>query len=962
MDFVCLTVKSERKYLMSQVQIRLFGNPKIEIDGREVSLPYKKAEALLYYLCIRKSITRDEAVSLLWGDEEENAGKKKLRDAIYQLRKLLGREAIVTTGNTGLALNPKLDMETDYREENPGQGADFLDHFYVKNCYEFEEWAQSIRDSFRAEMSDQVKKNLEQAVDAGDFAAIAEYGGRLLRQDPYDEEQYRKLMNIYAENGNYVMAIRLYNDMKKLFRQELDMEPSRETSELFRRIFNLKEQLPSGGRSADPVFFGRKKELFEVSGLLDQSPEERTNCIVLEGEEGVGKTAFLGCCERLAAGRKMITLTAVCYRQSADFFLSPWNDIVREIFQKTEDGLWRDLLSVQEQKRLEALLSGTEEVEASGRERYQRIESAIVRIFQKLGAEHRVFLSFDEMQWMDEISFQLLTKLVCTVPADRLKVVATYDRKSDGTMMQQIETLVRQDRIRFLTLEPFSEAEMDEILHRALPELDQEPDKRHRIYEITEGNAFFLSEMIQSIRDHGFTLEKTPRIRSVLDAKMAGVSRTQREVLECLSIFPGKISIDVLELLLKGMDRLSLLRVLEELQDLGLIQETLVGWEVYYQYVHSMYRDHIAERMSSGKKLLYHRMLAEYYEKQGGGIAVMPLIAYHYLQCHDEVKGYGYQIQYLQEFYTIINENFPIIHSEVADLGDEFGIMAEAEKMLGLAENVIRMKETTPEVARMKMNMFYILGRHDIAAGEYDTGLDALEQSMELAEGLRDQKMILACLKQKVFYGIQTGDVGKVEQYVNQGLNRVTEEQKDEYATFLRLKGWYRVHSGDYDGARETLHRAVEQFRSLQQGEKDRRYAASIAACYDYEGDIYRNQGQYDEALHYYMEAIRLGQDPVTTNGMAQIHSNVGQVRYLQKRYGESYIYLDRARETLERSGYRWGLERTEIYLAMLCLDTGKPEEARMHFAHGKLLSEKIRNPQTEELVRKVERRLADHI
>ena len=62
------------------------------------------------------------------------------------------------------------------------------------------------------------------------------------------------------------------------------------------------------------------------------------NCLVVVGEEGVGKTAFLENSLRLAASRQMVTLKSSCYRQGTDFFLNPWSDILQELRQIQENG------------------------------------------------------------------------------------------------------------------------------------------------------------------------------------------------------------------------------------------------------------------------------------------------------------------------------------------------------------------------------------------------------------------------------------------------------------------------------------------------------------------------------------------------------------------------------------------------------------------------------------------------
>ena len=946
---------------MRNVRITLCGNPQVLADGREVSFPYKKAEGLLYYLCVRKSVTREEVINLLWSEEDETSGKKKLRDAIYQIRQVLGKEFLVTTGHKGISLNPEYNLTVDVdnlQKEGQEPPETFLSHFYIKNCYEFEEWADSIRQELAASLTDQAQKLLKEAADEHDIAKMQEYNALLIKNDPYNESLYYDAMNMYAEQGNYTMAIRLYHDLKKLLKRDMEMEPSRRVNDLFHRIFNMKEHMPAEGRAEENYFFGRNKELFEVSGLLDRSGSDRMNCIVVEGDEGTGKSAFLHCAMRLASGKQIVPVYAVCYRQGSEFFLTPWSDILQELFQKSEEGLLADVTE-DVQKVTDLLAAGGEGgAGESGKLRYQLIEREVLQLFRNLMKENRILLVFDDVQWMDPLSFRLLVKLVQAADPESFMLLSSCENTS-GTVMQQLEPLVRDDRLKFLELHSFTAQETDEFLHRMLPDLDSEPEKRRELYEMSDGNAFFLNEMVKIIREKGFTLERTPKMKFVIQSRLSGITEEQREVLGCMSVFPGKIGVAELELLMPGIDRLKLLRVLEQLQQGGLIQEVLLGWNVYYKFVHRIYQEYIYEHQSAGKCHQYHQMLGEYYEKTGkDSYALFPVIAYHFLKCHQEVRAYQYQIRYLQEFYTIINENFPVLRSEITDFGDDLGILAEAEKMLGLAENVIRLPDDSREVREMKMEMHYILGRHDIAAGEYDSGIANIESSIQYARKLNAHKNLLACCRQQIFHGIQTGDLDKVDEYATMGLRACSPEERADYGTFLRLQGWLRIRRGEYRMAEESLTKAVSVFHELQQQADGEDYSASIAACYNYMGDIYRAQERYDEALRNYNEGVRIGQGTAATNGLAQIYSNIGQLKYQQKRYTESYIYLDKARESLEKNGYRWGLERTEAYLALVCLATGRTGDAKIHLEKAKMISEKIRNPVTQKIIAMAEEEL----
>lgn len=947
---------------MSKIKINLLGYPMIEMDGEKINFPYKKVEGFLYYLCVKKNVTREEVICLLWGDEDETIGKKKLRDAVYQVRRFLDKDVLITTGHSYIALNPEFDLDIDwdhvFKEETCIKAGVFLEHFFIKNSYEFEEWTEGVRAEYSQRISGRAREQLVKARSQGDLEHIQEYSNILIKNDPYNEDLYYEIMNMYAEIGNYTMAIRLYYDLQKVFQDEVDMEPSKRVKDLFYRVFNVKEQVKTGSVSMEQPFIGRKKELYELSGFLEAPAGNSASCALIKGEDGGGKTAFLECGLKLAAGRQIIGLSAVCYKQGQDFFLSPWNDIFQEIKQCIDSGTMEGTHTEHREDKLMQLLDGgAGEDWVNHRMTYQTIEQLVVGIFTEITKKYRIVLAFDDLQWMDQMSFQLINRLLLTIPSNRLRLLCTYSRNYEAEVMKAVEPLIKKDFVMMLSLQPFTEEETDQLLHKFLPELDADPDKRKNIYEATEGNAFFLKELVNLIREKGYTLEKSPKTNYVIKARLSGISEEEKEVLGCMSVFPEKISIEEIELILKGMDRLTLLKILERLQDSYLIKEVLAGWNVYYKFVHRVFQEYIYEIQSNGKKQLYHSILAEYYEAQvEQKFTIIPLVIYHYERCHNQVKAYHYQILYLKSYYTIINENFPVLQMEASDVGTDFGVMAQAAKMLNLAEEVIKLQDDTREIRQMKMEMHYIKGRHDIAMGEYDSGIANIENSIVLSHKLNAHNNLLACYKQQIFYGIQREDLQKVEKYVELGLNCLSKDEMEEYATFIRLKGWYYLHLEEYNMAAQILEKSLSIFRELEEGE--RKYSAGIAACYNYMGDIYKIQEKYEEALPYYMKALEQGKAVEATNGTGQIYSNVGQIMYHMDDYEEAVSYLEKGKERLERNGYRWGLERTEAYLALACLKTGKTEEAMYHYNRSTQLSEKIKNPTTNRLLQNIKKEI----
>lgn len=951
---------------MDKISVHLLGRPYVEKNGERVNFPYKKAEGFFYYLCVKKTATREEIIYVLWGADNENVGRKNLREAVYQIKKLLGKEVLLTAGHTSISLNPEACVEVDWDSVDKENILDqeeegFLAHFHIKNSYEFEEWMASMQEQYDQSILDSASELLSMANSVKDMTQIQKYSNILLKHDPYNEKLYQEIMEIYASSGNYNMAIKLYYDLEKVLDEELGVEPSGEITELFHRIFNVKGNVAVENMNWNLPFMGRAEEIYRISQCLTGTGRwEHPQCVAIGGEEGVGKSALLEKARQIVRGNQMISFFAACYRDEADFFLRPWNDIFWEIRQCAENGVLKEELVQSDDEEMKLVLKGTisDGEEKMGRLTYQIMEQAVLKVFRKITEHHRVVLFFDDIQWMDQMSFQLLNRILLTIGTDKVLLMCTYSQSSDTEIMEALEKLTRKDCLQVIKLQSFNRDETNEILHKYLPQLDKEEEKKENIYQMTDGNAFFLMELMNLIREKGYTLEISPKTTNLIKARLAGLPEIENEVLDCLSLFPEKISIEELELLLPSLDRLSLLRVLEKLQERHLIKEVLVGWNIYYKFVHRIFREYLYERQSIGKRRMYHQMLASYYEEQvetKRNFQCLPMIIHHYEKCHNQVKTYEYKIQYLKEYYTIINENFPVLHWEI-EYGDaEFGVTQGAAEMLELAEEVIRLSDESHQAQEMKMEMNYVKGRYKIAVGEYDTGVSCIQKSMEFAETLGEKKMLLNNLKQMIFYGIQVEDMEQVHTYVQRGLQMLEAEEKnsEEKGVFIRLKGWYLLHKGNYQEAEQVLWEAMEIFRTCV---SDREYfSMSIAACQGYLGDLSRAQGDFKKAREYYQAAIELGTGKVVTNGLGQFYSSMGQVLYLEKQYEEADEYLEKAVSCLKSHGYYWGLERALAYRAMLLWETGKQEEAKLCYEESRKISHKIKNPTTISILKQVE-------
>jgi TolB-like protein/predicted Zn-dependent protease len=216
-------------------------------DGDAVDLTSRKARALLAYLAVEgaRSHTREALATLLWGDTGEERARHNLRQTLSKIRQCCGG-AIVTRGDsvqidTDACSVDVIDFERLAKSEDAGelrQGldlyrGDLLDGLTLRES-EYEDWLLLVR-----------TRLCRLAYGIADRLVILE---RRLAMDPACEPAHRDLMDLLNRTGRRSDALRQYQACREALERVLGMEPSAETTSLFR---SLKKSEPDSTAEAD---------------------------------------------------------------------------------------------------------------------------------------------------------------------------------------------------------------------------------------------------------------------------------------------------------------------------------------------------------------------------------------------------------------------------------------------------------------------------------------------------------------------------------------------------------------------------------------------------------------------------------------------------------------------------------------------------------------------------------------
>jgi len=321
---------------MATLTVKLFGAPSVEMDGQGVVLPYRRAEALLYYLVLKKKASRSELVGLLWSDTDPSTALKNLRHAIYTVRKRLGFDLFLPGQRTILEIDPQLEIRCDVldfleRGDPSLCTGTFLESFSLHSTSLFDIWAEEQRELLQSLYLKKLLESARSALASGDPVHAEKYALAYTALDPLDESAAVTLMDIYQAQKKYHKAIGTYQDLCRNLSAELSISPLKETTAAYYALIN--QWNDSAGEETSPeedLVLGKDSALRSLHALL-LGRDSRCSCMLVEGEAGVGKTYLLDHLLPDYSSPERLVCRCRCYESEMSVPLSPWSAVMMSV-------------------------------------------------------------------------------------------------------------------------------------------------------------------------------------------------------------------------------------------------------------------------------------------------------------------------------------------------------------------------------------------------------------------------------------------------------------------------------------------------------------------------------------------------------------------------------------------------------------------------------------------------------
>lgn len=338
---------------MASLSVRLLGPFTAELEGHHLTgFRSNKVRALLSYLMVewRRPWSRTTLAGLLWPDLPESSAQSNLRNALSNLRHVLGETALGPSyfllTETTLQFNRDSDSwldlwgfldllsQTDTIKEIPAgetrihlleaalalYRGEFLEGFTVDSA-PLENWILATREQARQWLLQILRRLAVEQEQWGELEAALEYTRRYLELEPWDETAYRFQMQLLSALNRRSAALALYEECCSRIALDLGIQPEPETVRLYEQIrdgipgislgstpqpptWTGNEMLPRRhipeflvegrpSREKFPLFFARRRELGLLETALEEANHGHGRVYFVTGEPGSGKTALL---------------------------------------------------------------------------------------------------------------------------------------------------------------------------------------------------------------------------------------------------------------------------------------------------------------------------------------------------------------------------------------------------------------------------------------------------------------------------------------------------------------------------------------------------------------------------------------------------------------------------------------------------------------------------------------------
>jgi class 3 adenylate cyclase len=416
---------------------------------------------------------------------------------------------------------------------------------------------------------------------------------------------------------------------------------------------------PASPRVVGPMV-GRTVEQEAIRGRLRAVETMGLQAVVVEGEAGIGKTRLLETTTQMASETDppFWVLDATADEELRGPFL-----LFRSLLTSPRmAAIAREAMALEQLDRArDAISGGSARAEGfSPQEQVLRTFDEVASAFVALTRERPVAILFDDLQWADEDSIQMIRYLVRTLASGRIFLLVCIRPYSDSASGGAGKLIADLDRMRVTTvlrLQRLSRLQTGALLEELLG-APVDDTTLGSLHARSEGVPFFIEELARAYReaealqliDGTWTMTKLSgptvpsSIQSLIERRLAQMAPECRRLLADAGLLGRRLRLrDVGRVfaILDGTEPTPDWQLAEHLQnaiDLGLLVEEPAGSGYDYTFSHDQVRASLVDSVSRQRQRAIHGAIARILAEDGGN-EDLSMLAYHAMKSGDQAMA-----------------------------------------------------------------------------------------------------------------------------------------------------------------------------------------------------------------------------------------------------------------------------------------------------------------------------------
>jgi class 3 adenylate cyclase/ribosomal protein L40E len=582
----------------------------------------------------------------------------------------------------------------------------------------------------------------------------------------------------------------------------------------------LRTRLQRSVRQGLTKFIGREREMEALKHAAEQAEKGHGQLVAAVADPGVGKSRLFYEFKATSTAGWMVLETISVSHGKASAYL-PVVDLLRNYFEiaaadderKRREKVNGKVLTLDRALEdtlpylfsLLGIVEGDDPLaQMDGPIKKRRTLEAIKRVLLRESLNQPLVVVFEDLHWIDGETQGLLNLLADGIANARVLLMVNYRPEyhhewSNRTHYTQ------------LRLDPLGKESAVEMLSELLGDAVELDALKRRITQRTEGNPFFIEEVVQALFDQGVLARngavKVTRslsqvhlpttVQGMLAARIDRLPAAHKELLQTLAVLGREFPLGLIRRVVERSDA-ELDRMLADLQLTEFIYEQPAFPEVEYTFKHALTQEVAYNSLLIERRKLFHERAA-----QALGVLFVDCIddhlaavAYHYGRSGNNSKAVEY----------LVRAGAQVLQRS-----------AFAEAATYFQNALARLEELPPDPERDRREIAIRTGLADVAivtsgyaAAEYEAHL---RRRYELAERLGDSAQLFYSLVGLSVLSVFRLELGKARE-ISDRLLALADQALDP-GMQLEANGslanvlWVR---GDFRGSREHSQRGLALF------------------------------------------------------------------------------------------------------------------------------------------------------